>query len=146
MNIRKLTLTPEVIARHLERNEQTWNALVRLGVGVGTQLELAFAYGTAGSEADRELARFLQRETEYTIAIEPQGVAGATPPMAASPAALGEWVKRMVLAGHEHGGCVFDGWTTRVATRSRRAAIVEHVPAFDAANRPVARTPSLNAR
>ena len=32
-------------------------------------------------------------------------------PMPVSPAALDEWVTRMVLAGHEHGGCAFDGWT-----------------------------------
>jgi hypothetical protein len=115
VKIQSSSPTAEMIARHLARNEQTWETLVRLGVHDGAELELAFAFGTAGPEGDRELAKFLQRETEYEIEIESEGVAGQTPPMRASRAALDEWVRKMVLVGHEHGGCSFDGWTTTIA-------------------------------
>jgi len=113
----------EVIAREIAQNKQTWDALARLGVREGTELALEFVYETAGLAADRVLAEFLGGEG-YEVEIEPGGVSGQTMPMPVSPAALDDWVARMVLAGHEHGGCAFDGWTATLSARrgSRDAA------------------------
>lgn len=123
MKIRTSTVTDEVMARHFARNGETWEALARLGAGDGAELALRFAYGTAGARADSELAEFLQRETGYEIEIEQEGVAGKTPPMWATRAVLDDWVWKMVVLGHNHGGCVFDGWTATVTTGGNR----EHV-------------------
>ncbi len=133
----------DVMAHHVARNEQTWEALVRLGVHEGAELALAFAYGTAGPEADRELAKFLEREAEYEVEIESEGVAGRTKPMPASPAALNDWVRKMVFAGHEHGGCIFDGWTATVPAGSNWVEHLAAQPAMSANHRGRALTPPL---
>jgi nucleotide-binding universal stress UspA family protein len=106
----------EVIAREIAQNAQTWDALASLGVCEGTELVLEFVYETAGPAADRVLAEFLGGEG-YEVEIEPVGVSGHTRPTPVSQAALDEWVTRMVLAGHEHGGCAFDGWTATLSGR-----------------------------
>jgi nucleotide-binding universal stress UspA family protein len=105
----------EVIAREVAQNTQTWEALGRLGVREGTELTLEFVYETGGAAADRELAAFLRSQAGCEVEVESAGVSGKTGPMAVSPEALDEWVARMVFAGHEHGGCVFDGWTATVS-------------------------------
>jgi nucleotide-binding universal stress UspA family protein len=107
----------EVIAREVAQNAQTWEALGRLGVREGTELTLEFVYETGGAAADRELAEFLRGEAGCEVEVESGGVRGKTKPTPVSPAALDEWVARMVFAGHEHGGCVFDGWTATVSAR-----------------------------
>jgi nucleotide-binding universal stress UspA family protein len=101
----------EVIAREHARNAETWDALVRLGVDDGSALALEFVYETSGEDADRALADYLQREHGYAVEVESGGVTGQTPPIPVSPTGLDAWVETMVLAGHEHGGCVFGGWT-----------------------------------
>jgi hypothetical protein len=101
----------EVIARECVRNAETWDALVRLGVDEGTPLALEFVYETCGSDADGTLADFLRHEHGYEVEVEPGGVTGQTPPIPVSPAGLDVWVETMVLAGREHGGCAFGGWT-----------------------------------
>jgi nucleotide-binding universal stress UspA family protein len=110
----------EVIAREVAQNTQTWEALGRLGVRAGTELTLEFVYETGGPEADRELAEFLRGEAGCEVEVESGGVSGRTAPIPVSPAALDEWVARMVFAGHEHGGCIFDGWTATVSAGSAR--------------------------
>lgn len=105
----------EVIAREIAQNAHTWEALQRLGVREGDELELEFLYETGGPDADRELAEYLRRKTGYAVSVEPGGVGGLTGPMAVSPAIIDAWVTRMVLAGYENGGCAFDGWTATVS-------------------------------
>jgi nucleotide-binding universal stress UspA family protein len=105
----------EAIAREKRQNAVTWDALAGLGVREGAELGLEFAYESGGPAADRVLAEFLRNETGYEVEVEPQGVTGETPPMPVSPAALDEWVERMVRAGHSHGGCLFDGWTATLS-------------------------------
>jgi nucleotide-binding universal stress UspA family protein len=105
----------EVIAREVAQNRETWAALQRLGVTEGAELRLEFVYESGGEAADRELAEYLRRETGYEVRVEPGGVTGATPPTVVDPQALDDWVARMVVAGHEHGGCAFDGWTATVS-------------------------------
>lgn len=105
----------EVIAREVAQNRQTWEALQRLGVGEGAKLCLEFVYESGGAGGDRELAEYLRSETDYALEIEDGGVTGSTQPMAVSPEALDDWVAWMVLAGHDHGGCAFDGWTATVS-------------------------------
>jgi nucleotide-binding universal stress UspA family protein len=64
-----------------------------------------------GPDADRVLADFLRREHGYVVGVEPGGVTGQTSPIPISPDRLDVWVETMVLAGREHGGCAFGGWT-----------------------------------
>jgi nucleotide-binding universal stress UspA family protein len=110
----------EVIARETAQNAKSWDVLARLGVREGTELALEFLFDTGGLAGDRELAAFLRSETGYEVTIEPGGVTGHTPPMPVSPTALDEWVTKMVLAGHEHGGCAFDGWTATLSAGRRK--------------------------
>ena len=112
----------EVMARERARNARTWEALVRLGVREGAEIALEFAYESGGPAADRVLAEFLRQETGYRVEVEPEGITGWTPPIPVSPSSLDAWITKMVLAGHDHGGCAFDGWTaTLSAGRGRRA-------------------------
>ena len=113
----------EVIARETAKSARTWEALLRLGVVEGVELALEFGYESGGPAADRVLAEFLRRETGYKVEVDPEGITGWTPPIPVSPSSLDEWVTKMVLAGHDHGGSIFDGWTaTLSAGRSRRRA------------------------
>jgi nucleotide-binding universal stress UspA family protein len=101
----------ELIERERAQNVRTWEALCRLGVEQGRELPLEFVYETGGAAADRELAAYLRSETDYEVTLERGGVSGLSSPLALSLDALDGWVARMVLAGYEHGGCAFDGWT-----------------------------------
>ncbi len=105
----------EVIAREVAQNRETWEALERLGVAAGAKLRLEFVYETGGEAGDRELAGYLRRETDYDVEIETGGVTGQTRPMSVDAQALDDWVAWMVFAGHDHGGCAFDGWTATVS-------------------------------
>jgi nucleotide-binding universal stress UspA family protein len=104
----------DVIGRERARNAETWEALRRLGVAEGTELALSFAYESAGADADAALAAHLQETTGYVVELDETGVNGETQPIALSPAAIDDWVEAMVRAGHEHGGCMFGGWTATV--------------------------------
>lgn len=113
----------ELIALEIAENERGWKALTRLGVSEGAELPLEFVYESGGPAADRVLAEFLQTDRQYKVEVAPEGITGWTPPIAVSPSVLDEWVRQMVLAGHEHGGCAFDGWTATIsAPRGRRGA------------------------
>jgi nucleotide-binding universal stress UspA family protein len=101
----------EVIARETAQNTRTWEMLARLGVEEGTPLVLEFLYETSGPVSDSLLAEYLRGREGYRVDVEPDGVTGQTAPLPVSPATLDAWVTEMVLAGHEHGGCAFDGWT-----------------------------------
>ena len=76
---------------------------------------LEFAYESGGPSSDRVLAEYLRQENGYEVEVDPDGIEGWTPPLAVSLAALDEWVTRMVVAGREHGGCTFNGWTATVS-------------------------------
>jgi hypothetical protein len=109
----------EVVARECARNRLTWAALARLGVAEGTELALDFFFQTAGADADRELAAFLDAEAGYAVVIEKDGVTGRTSPMPIGPTALDQWVESMLHAGYEHGRCAFSGWTATVVRPAR---------------------------
>jgi nucleotide-binding universal stress UspA family protein len=104
-----------VIAQSLQQTAATWAALVELGVRPGDELALEFVYASNGEVADHELAAYLRDSAGYDVEVEAEGVSGQTRPMATGPALLDGWVRTMVCAGHEHGGCVFDGWTATVS-------------------------------
>lgn len=104
----------EVIARELAQNAQTWEALERLGVAEGSPLEVEFCYESAGPAADGKLAAFLRGEGGCTVEVEADGVTGEARLPEATRELLDEWVRKMVVAGYEHGGCMFDGWTATV--------------------------------
>jgi hypothetical protein len=104
----------EVIANLLAINEQTWGALERLGVTEQTQLRLHFDFEGEDEAARAELAGFLERETDYEVEVVGNGVTGATQPRTVDLAILNDWVRWMVLAGYEHGGCKFDGWDSTI--------------------------------
>jgi nucleotide-binding universal stress UspA family protein len=112
----------EAITRETAENAVTWEALIHLGVHDGAELRLEFVYESAGPVSDRMLAEHLHREHRYEIDIAAEGITGWTPPMRISRAVLDEWVTQMVLAGHEHGGCAFDGWTATIAAGARRGS------------------------
>ena len=105
----------EVLAREVAENARTWEALERLGVRDGAELTLEFAYESGGPTSDRVLAEYLRDENGYEVEVDPEGITGWTPPFPVSPAVLDEWVTRMVLAGREHGGCAFGGWTATIS-------------------------------
>jgi nucleotide-binding universal stress UspA family protein len=111
----------ELIALEIAENARSWKALTHLGVREGAELRLEFVYESGGPAADRVLAEFLRSDRQYEVEIAPEGITGWTSPMPLSLSALDEWVTQMVLAGREHGGCAFDGWTATIsAARVRR--------------------------
>jgi hypothetical protein len=122
INLKRATTTPrvlrhpdEAIGAEAAQNRRTWAALERLGVREGAELPLQFYFETAGEDADRELAGFLRNECGYNVDAELEGLAGTTPPIPVGPAALDEWVRGMLYAGYQHGGCAFAGWTAIVS-------------------------------
>jgi len=102
----------DVLARQLAMNRQTWATLQEHGVTEETELRLDFTYEAAGRDKADELAGFLRAETDYDVTADNTTVSGNTQATAVSPEILDEWVTWMVLAGHEHGRCEFDGWGT----------------------------------
>ena len=108
----------DMLERAFAVNRRTWGALALLGVRAGDMLPLHFFFETAGEAADRELAAFLCCETDYDVVIEADGVTGRTRSMPVSPATLDDWVRGLVVIGHDHGGCRFAGWTATVPSRT----------------------------
>lgn len=104
----------DVIADLLVINEHSWGALQRLGVTEDTRLSLHFDYEGDDEAANERLADFLRRETDYEVKVVSNGVTGSTKPRTVNLEALDEWVRWMVLAGYENGGCKFDGWDSVV--------------------------------
>jgi hypothetical protein len=107
----------------LAMNRQTWQALQEHGVTEQSKLRLDFYYFASSEQEARELADFLQRETDYDVAISSSGggflkkktwlLKGTTQETEVSLAILDQWVEWMVAAGEEHG-CDFDGWGAEV--------------------------------
>jgi hypothetical protein len=95
-------------------NEQSWGALQRLGVTEQTEVCLHFDYQGDDETGNAQLADFLSRETDYDVEVVSNGVTGSTRPTTVSLEGLNDWVRWMVLAGYEHGGCKFDGWDSVV--------------------------------
>jgi hypothetical protein len=95
-------------------NKQTWKTLQSHGVTEETELRLDFAYEAPNAEAANELAALLQAETDYDVHADASSVTGSTQPTRLSEAILDEWVRWMVVAGHEYGHCKFDGWGAAV--------------------------------
>ncbi|SRR6266545_1702079 len=102
----------ELVAAMVGRNAQLWIALTKAGVTEAMELRLDFFYDSAGEASDAELAAFLESETDYEVlrTSKQYGVTGSTQPTTVTRQKLDEWVEWMVLAGHEHGQCKFDGW------------------------------------
>jgi hypothetical protein len=105
----------EAIGREVAQNRRTWAALERLGVREGAEFPLHFYFETAGAKADRLLAEYLRDDCGYRVVAEPDGLAGTTPPMTLSLPAIDDWVRGMLYAGYQHGGCAFAGWTATVS-------------------------------
>lgn len=112
---KKAAWTPEdVVARQIAMNGQTWEALQSHGVTEETEVRLDFFYRAPDKSSADDLAAFLKAETDYEVAGEPSAVIGSTQPTTVSREILDQWVEWMVLAGHEHGRCEFDGWGAAV--------------------------------
>ena len=104
----------------LAMNRQTWQALQDHGVTESSRVRLDFFYVALGEQQANALARFLQDETDYEVAVASQGggllkkkawaVNGSTQETEVSLSILDRWVEWMVTAGEENGGCEFDGW------------------------------------
>ena len=108
---RKKERTPaDIVAHQRAMNRDTWAALQENGVTDGMQLRLDFFYVAPRRGASDELAGFLRAETDYDVRADDTSVSGSTKPTTVSPRMLDDWVEWMVLAGHEHGRCEFDGW------------------------------------
>lgn len=112
----------EAIGAEVAQNRRTWAALERLGVREGAELPLHFYFETAGEEADSKLAEFLRSECGYKVEREPEGLAGTTPPMRVGPAAIDDWVRGLLYAGYQNGGCAFAGWTATISIGGPREA------------------------
>jgi len=104
----------EVLSRQLAMNERTWAELQAHGVTEETQLRLDFFYEAPDEESAEALARFLVDETDYEVRHDDSSVSGATLDTTISQEILDQWVRWMVLAGHENGHCKFDGWGAAV--------------------------------
>ena len=104
----------QVLTRQLAMNRQTWATLQAHGVTEETELQLDFMYKAADRDKADELAGFLRAETDYSVTADDTSVSGNTQAASVSAEILDQWVKWMVVAGHEHGRCEFDGWGTAV--------------------------------
>ena len=117
----------ELIERERAKSARTWEVLQRLGLDAGTEIALEFGYESGGPAADRVLAEFLRRETGYRVEVESDGITGWTAPILVSPSSVDEWVAKMVVAGHDHGGCRFNGWTATLAAGRDGRALADSV-------------------
>jgi hypothetical protein len=114
----------ETLSRQLAMNPQTWAMLQEHGVDESTELTLDFFYDAPGEAEAQALATFLCEETDYDVAVDANkkrmlskkewSVTGSTQPTKASAEILDQWVRWMVTAGAENGGCEFDGWGAKV--------------------------------
>jgi hypothetical protein len=104
----------EVLAQQLAMNPETWAVLQSHGVTEETELRLDFTYEAPDRESGDALASFLREETDYDVRADAKEVSGSTQGTTISAEILDEWVEWMVLAGHEHGRCEFDGWGATV--------------------------------
>ena len=111
-------MDPEATLRQqLAMNRETWKKLQEHGVDETTELRLDFFYDGPGEAEANELAAFLRAETDYEVAVDPEegwAVNGTTRATTISLEILDDWVRWMVAAGAEHGGCEFDGWGAQV--------------------------------
>jgi hypothetical protein len=113
------------LERQLAMNRQTWQALQDHGVTGESRRRLDFFYIAPGEKEANALAEFLKAETDYEVAVSSSGggflkktawgVNGTTQETELSLAILDQWVRWMVAAGNENGGCEFDGWGAPVA-------------------------------
>lgn len=104
----------DVIASQLAMNAETWKAMQAHGVDEGSKVRLDFFYEAPDRDSANDLAAFLTTETDYDVRADTKAVAGSTQPTTISREILDQWVKWMVLAGHENGRCKFDGWGAAV--------------------------------
>jgi hypothetical protein len=114
-----------ILARQLEMNPATWEALTDRGVTEESQLRLDFLFNAPGRSQGEQLAEFLQHETDYDVEVTSHKkgllakptwmVVGKTQPTSVSLEILNDWVTWMVTAGAERGACEFDGWGTRAS-------------------------------
>ena len=95
-------------------NSQTWEALQSHGVTEETEVQLDFYYDAPDQSGAEQLATFLRGETDYDVRTDGAKVTGSTQPTTVSASILDDWVRWMVLAGHENGKCKFDGWGAAV--------------------------------
>ena len=119
------------LARQLEMNVETWGRLRQHGVTKATSLRLDFMYEAPTRGAADKLIQLLRGETDYDVseplasgAASPRSffVSGTTQDAKVSLDVLNQWVDWMVAAGHQSGGCVFDGWGAQVpASEPERA-------------------------
>jgi hypothetical protein len=106
------------LTKQLTMNERSWEQLQCLGVTEDTAISLDFHYDGPNHQAAEQLRTFLLDETDYVVDVENKRkglsktwtVSGRTQPTAVSLEILNEWVRWMVAAGAEMGGCRFDGW------------------------------------
>lgn len=114
----------EIVARQLAMVPQTWSALQAHGVTKATELQLDFTFIAPGEVAADALVAFLRLETDYEVDADFDGrgapetrawsVVGSTHPTAVSQQILQDWVRWMVAAGVQYGGCRFDGFGASV--------------------------------
>lgn len=120
------------LARQLAMNVETWGALRRNGVTEQTELRLDFMYEAPTRAAADKLIELLRGETDYDVS-EPLAdgrstvartffVSGNTQATSVSLDVLNQWVDWMVAAGHQSGGCVFDGWGAQVPAAAHARA------------------------
>ncbi len=112
----------ETLARQLVMTPQTWSVLVEHGVDSDTELRLDFTFDAPTEAAAEALVAFLRLETDYEVDVDFErigdartwSVVGVTHPTSLTQQILEDWVRWMVAAGAEYGGCRFDGWGASV--------------------------------
>jgi hypothetical protein len=114
-----------MLEQQLAMNPGTWRALLAHGVTEADELRLDFFFVAPDRTGAELLTTFLREATNYEVnqpvpahGMPPDAtwlVVGKTQPTRVSLQILNEWVKWMVLAGAENGGCRFDGWGAAAA-------------------------------
>ncbi len=99
---------------HLEGNRTIFGVLERNGWKPGMPLEIDYQYDCPTPEAAVQLVSFLAQGNPGEVWTEESRVYGTMPPIPITLEAADEWVVWMIMAGFEQGGCLFDGWGTKV--------------------------------
>ncbi len=109
-----------LIVQHQDFSVATLEQLHALGVVDDvTLLQFDFQYRAPGQREAQDLVGFLEQATDYDVEVSrgPRRglrrewtVSGRTQETPVSSEIINDWIRWMVLAGAQHGGCRFDGW------------------------------------
>jgi hypothetical protein len=110
----------QLLDLQLQRNRDAWAKLREHDIADDSKLRLGFVYLAPAEPQARELAAFLQAETDYDVRARTRPedaawvVVGTTQPTPVSLELLDEWVTWMIAVGAAEGPCAFDRWAAQL--------------------------------